>query len=315
MEVNLQKFENKNYQEYLEFYNRVHPDNQLGLEVLKETEGRYSAGAFMERYLLYSDNELIAATSLKQDLNKSSVVGIIVNMVIEPEYQHLEKILFTELLKKAQKHKPDYYKTSVRENWQHELDFYLQNGFVEIERMWESWLDLSSFDPKAFDWAEPKALANGISFKTLADFEDNEASQRMIYDLVSELLADVPHGEELEIWPFELWLERFWKGNLRIDESMFLAFDGKQAVGLSMLLKGRAADAMGTGLTGVKKNYRRKGIAQALKLQAAKYALDHGFAKITTSNHSINRPMLSINEAMGFEKEPAWVYLKKEINN
>ena len=313
MELNLQKFCPKDYPRYLEFYNRVHPDNILGLEMLKETEGRYSTGAFFERYLLEHNQELIAATTLRSDLGKTSIVGIIISMVIDPEFIHLEEILYQELLKEAKKYKPEYLKTVVRETWQHELGFYLQNGFEELERMWESWLDLASFDPKPFEWAEQKALANGISFKTLAEFEDNESTQRMIYELVTTLLADVPHEEELEIWPFELWLERFWRGSLRVDESMFLAFDDDKAVGVSMLLKGKSDDVRGTGLTGVLPEYRRKGIAQALKLQAAKYAQAKGYQKISTSNHSINRPMLSINEAMGFEKEPAWVFWKKEI--
>lgn len=314
MEINLQKFEEKDYERYVEFYNHVHPDDFLGLEMIKETEGRYSMGAFMERYLLEHNHELIAATTLKRDLNKMTVMGIVLSMVIDPDFGHLESVLYKELVREATKHKPVYFKTTVRENWQAQLDFYLAQGFTELERMWGSTLDLADFEPEKFEWAIKKAKDDNISFKTLDDFEDNEKTQRMVYELVIALLADVPHEEKLDIWPFEIWLKRFWRGTFRRDESFFLALDGDDLVGISMLGMGKKEDELGTGLTGVLRNHRRKGIAQALKLQAAKYALANGFKRIITSNHSINRPMLSINEAMGFKKEPAWVYLKKDLD-
>jgi len=34
---------------------------------------------------------------------------------------------------------------------------------------------------------------------------------------------------------------------------------------------------------------------------------------VRTNNHQVNRPMLAINEALGFEKEPAQLHLKKNL--
>ncbi|ADH61993.1 hypothetical protein Mesil_0045 [Allomeiothermus silvanus DSM 9946] len=39
-----------------------------------------------------------------------------------------------------------------------------------------------------------------------------------------------------------------------------------------------------------------------------------GVRYLRTNNHSVNRPMLAINEAMGFVKEPAFVTLIQEIS-
>jgi hypothetical protein len=40
-----------------------------------------------------------------------------------------------------------------------------------------------------------------------------------------------------------------------------------------------------------------------------------GVDHIKTWNDQKNRPMLSINEAMGFEKQPAWIAVEKRLRD
>ena len=67
------------------------------------------------------------------------------------------------------------------------------------------------------------------------------------------------------------------------------------------------------GITGVRREARGKGIAMALKLRTVQYAIDKGIGHIKTWNDVHNKPMLSINEAMGFTKQPAWISYEKDL--
>ncbi len=124
-------------------------------------------------------------------------------------------------------------------------------------------------------------------------------------------MGDVPFTEPLNIWPFAVWQERFWRNPARRPGGFFLAFHGAELIGVSELREGPRPDWLGTGLTGVKRAYRGQGVAFALKLRAAQYAKAAGVRVVTTQNHTGNRAILAINEALGFVKEPAWLRLKR----
>ena len=68
---------------------------------------------------------------------------------------------------------------------------------------------------------------------------------------------------------------------------------------------------IGTGLTGVLRKYRRKGVATALKHTNLAWAKNQGYESILTSNVDSNEGILSINLKIGFKFMPCWLIFDK----
>jgi hypothetical protein len=91
-----------------------------------------------------------------------------------------------------------------------------------------------------------------------------------------------------------------------------MALDDSAYVGLSSLWGALSSDRLYTGMTGVKRPYRRKGIATALKLRTIAYAQAHDIRFLMTSNNSEN-PMYQLNLRLGFQTYDVEIKLVKKL--
>ena len=311
--TDLSEFTDADYERFVAFYNRLRPASPRSVDEVRHFESKRGEDEYHGRLLLEPAGRLSGAVSYVRDMNVRDRNAFTFELLLEPDRSDLADALYEHLLSVLEPYDPVSLRVHVREDWPHWPEFYEKRGFEEYERRWTSALHVARLEPERFAWATAKAEAAGITLTTLTDLPDDEATQRLLYEVVVELLQDVPFSEALSIWPFELWRERWWGNPTFNPTSYFLAFDGDELVGVSELRGAEAADTLHTGLTGVRREWRRKGVAQALKLKAALYARARGVTTIDTQNHSTNRPMLAINEHMGFVKQPAWVYLKKDV--
>jgi GNAT superfamily N-acetyltransferase len=73
----------------------------------------------------------------------------------------------------------------------------------------------------------------------------------------------------------------------------------------------RGDDSLRGGLVGVKRAFRRKGVALAMQVRAIAYARENGHPLIKTSTAVINIPMRSVYERLGFVRQPDWIQMEK----
>lgn len=228
---------------------------------------------------------------------------------VHPEHQGrgVGSALYEHLVEILRPLDPLLVRAGAREDKLHSVQFLLNRGFVEDMRSWESRLDVEAFDPSPFAGVDEAVRAAGIEIKTLRDLEADPERNRELYELDWALEQDVPQPEPPTRVSYEFFLEHTLQNPNLLPDAYFVAVHGETYAGLSTLWTSLGNADLYTGLTGVRREYRRRGIALALKLRAISYAQAHGHAVIRTWNESNNLPMLSINERLGFVKQPAWI--------
>jgi GNAT superfamily N-acetyltransferase len=221
--------------------------------------------------------------------------------------------LYDAVLHAVAPYEPISLRTTVREDKTSGAAFARNRGFVETMRFWESVLDVAAFDFTPFAAARQRFADAGYTIRTAADLANDEQRDQKLYALWRDLQQDVPRPEPLTLQPFEEFQKR-WSNAAMLTDAYFVALDADGGyMGSSNLWARESGDWLQTGLTGVRREYRRRGIALALKLEAIAYARARSVPRIRTDNESNNVPMLAINERLGFQREPAWVSFLLEM--
>jgi GNAT superfamily N-acetyltransferase len=85
---------------------------------------------------------------------------------------------------------------------------------------------------------------------------------------------------------------------------MFIALAGDEVVGYAGLQA--YDDEAFHGLTVTRRDWRRRGVASALKRAEIAAAKRVGFKRLLTESEERNEPMRKLNEKLGFVPAPEW---------
>jgi mycothiol synthase len=197
------------------------------------------------------------------------------------------------------------------EGWVHEddeesLGWAFRRGFREVERDSRLVLDLRDYDPPPVEpptgveivtWAEQPQLARGI------------------YEVACEAFPDIPGAEDEVMEPFDDWLEHHMLGSGDRPEATFIALAGGEVVGYAKfsLTTARPQDA-GHDMTGVKRAWRGRGIAGALKRTQIAWAKRAGYERLVTTNEVRNEPIRRLNERLGYQPTPGRVLVRGTVS-
>lgn len=181
--------------------------------------------------------------------------------------------------------------------------FLKERGFTETTRLLDLRLNVAEANVAAFSPVVDRVKAQGINISTLQ--EERERDPRYVeklYELTSALRLDDPARPPFTPPSYNerearLWLELPYV----LPDAYFIAKDGEEYVGVTDLnLLDAVPGGVSHGFTGVRAEYRRRGIATALKACAIEYAARCGFKTIRAFNHTAHAPLLALNEKLGF---------------
>jgi GNAT superfamily N-acetyltransferase len=185
----------------------------------------------------------------------------------------------------------------IREDDSESRRFARNRGFREAGREYEVVLDTASADVSA-------ALLEGIEFVSLADRPDLAPA---VHAVDCEVSADVPRpeGDDFEATPFPRWRELYLEGPGAVPEAMIVALAGEEIVGYTGLRRRGAVSPIAENmLTAVRRPWRRRGIATALKRDQIARARAAGIEQIFTTNDETNTGMRGVNARLGYRPAP-----------
>ena len=178
-------------------------------------------------------------------------------------------------------------------------------GFREVGREWDVVLDLTKVPAVA---AEPPPGIELVSFAERPDLIP------AVFAVDSEVSVDVPSHAAHEPVSYEVWARENIAGPGAMAAACFIALEGDEVVGYTALRRyGADSPEAENRLTAVRRRWRRRGIATALKRAQIEAARAAGIERISTTNDEQNVGMRGVNERLGYEPQPERVVLSGPV--
>jgi GNAT superfamily N-acetyltransferase len=316
--IKLREFEPQDYEALVEIDHAIYPEYRYSVESWRYDDEHFDRTKYLlKRYVALFGGEVVGWAQYNHSPHMFHPKKFRITVAVHPKHQGkgIGSKLYDRLMEELEPLGPEVLWASVREDRPEGLTFAEKRGFREKMREWESWLDVENFDFAKFRGEAERAKALGIEITTLAEERKRDPKcLEKLYELQTLIMADVPSPAPYTPPSFEHFLETIIQHPDSISEAYFIAKDGPVYVGQSDLWRSREEPHdLYQGLTGVRREYRKKGIAMALKLKTIEYAKAHGFRVIKTWNDSNNVGILHINQKLGFVRRPAWITLEKVL--
>lgn len=286
----------------------------MSLSQLQDWHGRQPEGHIRRCQVAMDTAGQLSGYNLLQHESWEEDGLFYVEVIVKPEWQGqgLGRRLYEDVVTAVHTLGGKKLKGSVRDDRPDYLRFAQNRGFSIRRRLFESTIDLKTFDESRFARLVEVVEATGIHFFSLAEVGDTEKSRHKLYAVNSAVSADSP-GRDGPFMPFESFNEMFNTASWFRPEGQILAADGDNYIGLAAVGYFAETNSMYNMITGVLPAYRGRKIAQALKLLTIRFAKTYGADSIRTSNDSENAPMLAINRKLGYKPKPGAYLLQKDL--
>lgn len=202
--------------------------------------------------------------------------------------------LLEEVRARARAFGKDALQGEVRESDPDSRAFLEHRGFVQIGAEKAVALDLSTID-------EQPEVDPPDGVRIVTRVEEPDLLDEM-YAVGLEADEDIPGSEGKQT--FDQWRAHEIDRPSRRPELCFIALAGEEVIGYAALQV--FGDEAHHGLTATRRDWRRRGVASALKRAEIAAAKRAGFTRLLTESEERNEPMRRLNEKLGYVPAPEW---------
>lgn len=300
-------------------YNAVWIDEPITVEQLRHADATWPAAYLSQRLLVEEDGKIVAAGHYFENHWQYQPGKYDFELVVDPAHQGhgIGTAVYNYVTALLAKRTPRMTSLviSTREDQTRALCFLAERGFKTIMRWARARLEIAKFDFAQFARAEDRLRAAEIQIYSLQELATLDAAwQHKAYTLDRVAGQDAPSPDAMSEVTFEAYVQNTFHHPGWLPEGCFAAVtrDGTW-VGITELSRTSDPQRLTTPWTAVHPQYRRLGIATALKVRAICFAQTWG-ARIITASNEANNPMYQLNLQLGFERLPAALTLKMRVS-
>lgn len=312
------EFDPTDYLRLAEVYTANYPDYSRSVSEWRSgDESLDRSKYYLQRYSFLENNAIVGFGSVSHITDMFHPHKFWIQILVDPVSQGrgIAAAIFERLKDELKKLNAITAWAGSREDLPRLTAFYQRRGFAETQIAWESRLDVSRIDLERFQEYPEKAQKQGITLTNLTEERrKDQESLKKLHELVQIISADMPSPAPFTPTAYEQWKAFELKNPNLLPDGYMIAKDGSRYVGLSTVWRiDKEPRALIQGNTGVRREYRGRGIAVALKLKVIDFARRNGYGKLKTWNASDNAPMLAVNTKLGFKREVGWITLEKNL--
>lgn len=304
------------YQAVVAIDNLIDPDHADSVENWQHWDSHRNPAHLMRRFIAERNGEAVAFGHFMHQSWSFREDKYMIWVGVHPDHERkgYGSALWDYLMAQLARRQPGELVSYTRENRTHAVQFLEKRGFEVKLRMPVSRINPQAFDAAPFAGKIARVEQSGIAVRTLTELRaDDPDWVHKAYELEWACVQDVPSVDGFTKQPFEAWQKRLLDSPNFMPQAWFIAVDSDQWVGLSCLWRNSTSShKLNTGLTGVLRSHRRRGVATAMKVRALTFARDYGATEVDTDNEE-NNPMLQLNYQLGFRSMPAELALHKKL--
>jgi mycothiol synthase len=317
MQPIIRPFTTDDYPDVVAVINAATPEFSFTLDAFLAREQRKDPRCRYGRWVAETEiGAIVGMGEYGQRVEQYDPGRFYMNLFVVPQWQgtRLREMLYEKVMQGLESLSPCAVRTFVYEARPQEAEFFRHRGFAEAMRSGAALIDLTTFDFAPYANVERRFTGEGFRILPITELTEDPERDDKLCALYNTVIRDVPPIGERGMLDRDTFVRTRLMPPDVLHDAFFIALSSAgEYVGLTQLLKPTDGNpAMrDTGLTGVHPDWRRRGIALALKIHALREARACGCTVVRTSNASHNEPILELNRQMGYIRSPWHIHFVK----